>query len=251
MNKIKGNKNKYLYILSIIILVFSYASVKLSGVFLNPDKRFSILLCVLYVVLIAAVLLICVKNKSPFFGLLSALMGYKMLPVSIPFLEQYSREADLLYYIAGRVSVVLFVALIVKFYSMQEKPRAIKPLPILAIMLCIPFFNEIIEKAGKFFTQTTGSMLSEYLIGFALYAFANIIILLIAYKSGYESMRFTAYFEFMALGINVLRKASAVVVLAAGGSHISKSIYCWIAVYAGLIVIAYIMKQHAKNKRAC
>lgn len=248
MNKIKENKDKYLYILSTIIVVLSYASEKLISIFANPGKQFSIILAIVYVVLIAVVFLICIKNKSPFFGLLSALIGYKMLPVNISFLSVYSKEADLLYYIAGRVCVVLFVALIIRFYSMQEKPRAIKPLPILAIMFCVPFFNEIIERAGKYFTETTGSMLSEYFIGFALYIAANLIILLTAYYSNAVSMEFTAWFEFFAMSINVLRKISAISVNAVNSNHISKSLYCWVVIYMLIMVIAYILNEKKKKQ---
>lgn len=248
MNKLKENKDKYLYILSIIIVVLSYASERLVKIFVNPDKQLSIAFAIVCVVLMGAVLLISIKNESPFYGLLSVLIGYKMLPVNISFLASYSKEADLLYYIAGRVCVVLFVVLIIKFYSAQEKPRAIKPLPILTIMFCVPFFNGIIEKAGKHFTQSTGNMLTEYLIGFALYALANLIIILTAYYSNSESMKFTMCFEILAMSINVLRKASAIAVNAINSNHISKSFYCWIAVYIAIMVVAYVLNEKKKKQ---
>lgn len=248
MNKIKENKDEYLYILSTVLVVLSYAGVKLIGIFAQPDKTLSILLAIVCVAFIMAVFLISIKIKSPFFGLLSALIGYKMLPVNIPFLAANSQEADLLYYIAGRVCVVLFVVLIIRFYSMQEKPRAIKPLPILLIMFCVPFFNEIIERAGQYFTQTTGSKMSEYFIGFALYIVANLIILLTAYYSNAESMKLTAWFEMFAMSINVLRKISAIAVNIINSNHISKSIYCWIVIYIAIMVAACIMNENKKKQ---
>lgn len=248
MKNILNSKDKLLCVVSVIIVIGAYASEKLVEVFVQPSAKVGVALAMVYTIAVAVVFFMGLKNKNPFFGLLASLIGYKMLPPKIPFLQSQMPEADLLYFIVGKAAVVLFVILIIKFYSIQEKPRAIKPLPILAIMFCVVFTNGITARLSEYFTAKTGSLMSAYFIGFALYAVANIVILVIAYQSGHDSMRFTAYFEFTALGINILRKCSAITVLMLRSSHISKSLYCWLAVYIALIILAYLLKEKSKKR---
>ena len=63
----------------------------------------------------------------------------------------------------------------------------------------------------------------------------------------YSSFRFVACYEFIALTINILRKLGVVGVYAVKGTHISKSFYCWIAIYIFFIAVFAIALQRKKR----
>jgi hypothetical protein len=131
---------------------------------------------------------------------------------------------------------------------MQEEPHEIRSLPILAILLSVPFFNKIASVLGSFFMYKTGSMLYVYFTQFACYTAAVLVILAIAYNSGFSSMRFTAYFEFTALSINILRQLGKIVYFAIAGEHISKSLYSWIAIFV-VLMICFAVATNIKKKQ--
>ncbi len=246
MGKIKLSKDKRLCLFSIAIITVSFAIEKIIEWNIFPGKEFSLILAFIFTLLLAAVVYIISKSKSSFYALLAALIGYKMMPPPIASMQYTTAHGDMLYFIVQKVAVILFVILIFKFYNIQEKPRSIKSLPILAIMFAVPFFMGIAAKLSTYFYNETGSMLYSYFSQFLCYIIASAVILIVAYCSNYDSMRFTAYFEFAALGINVLRKAGAIAVNIIDGNHVSKSYYCWIAIYFVLIIAFYIAKKKKK-----
>lgn len=250
MENIKLNRDKGLCLFSIVIIVASYAVERLIEIFFTPTKSFALALGAVLIVLTVIVFVILLKTNNPFFGLLTSLLGYKMMPPSVRMLTEKSLYGEEAYYLACKAAVILFVILIIRFYLMQNGTDKIKALPILAIMLVVPFFSEIGAQSLDFFLTKTGSMLGYYIANFVCYTAASLIILGIAYKSNYESMRFTAYFEFVALGVNALKRIGAVIANVPQGIHISRSYYVWIAIYAVLIVCFFFAKQKKKKEQA-
>ncbi|MFR5875736.1 MAG: hypothetical protein ACLUFN_04530 [Eubacterium sp.] len=248
MDSFKLDKDNRLCLLSIIIIIASYAAERLIEMFSTPTKSFALILSAVFSALAVVVFIILLKSKNPFFGLLTSLIGYKMMPPSINMLTQESLYGEAAYYLACKASVILFVVLIIKFYFMQSEPRKIKILPILAIMLVVPFFSEIGADSLDFFLTKTGSMLGYYIANFICYIAASLIILGIAYKSNYESMQFTAYFESTALGVNALKRLGAITANVSQGNHISRSYYVWLVIYALLIACFWIAKQKKKKE---
>lgn len=246
MDNIKLNKDKRLCLFSIVLIVGSYAVERLIEIFSEPTKTFALALGAVFAVLAVIVFVILLKTKNPFFGLLTSLLGYKMMPPSIHMLTQKTLYGEAAYYLVCKAAAVLFVILIIRFYLMQSEPGKIKALPILAIMFVIPFFTQIGADSYDFFMTKTGNMLGYYFANFFCYVVASLVILGVAYKSNYDSMRFTAYFEFVALGVNALKRIGAIIATVSQGNHISRSYYVWIAIYAVLIVCFWIAKQKKK-----
>ncbi len=250
MAKPKLDKDSRVSIITTVIILISYAAQRLIGFYIEPTKQFVILLAMFNTLLLLAVILILLKRTNVFYSLLAALIAFKMLPVGIPSLGQFSQDADILYYIVAKAAVVIFAFTAYKIYKSQEEPKAIKPLPVAAILLAVPFFSQIAAVLTDYFLNKTGSMLPGYISQYACYAAAALLILGLAYTSNYDTMRFAAYFEYAALTINIIRMAGKIVLLATTSQHISKSLYGWIIVYAALIII-YIIVKNIKKKKEC
>lgn len=250
MKSLKQNKNEILCVLSIIIIVASYAVERLIEIFFTPTKTFALAIGTVFTALAVVVFLILWNTKNPFLGLLTSLLGYKMMPPSINMLTEQSLYGEEAYYLACKLAIALYVILIIKFFRMQTQQEKIKALPILAIMFVVPFFNEIASDSYTFVMTKTRNMLYYYFLTFACYIVASLVILAVAYKSNYESVRFTAYFEFVAIGVNILKRLGAIVAIALQGAHISKSYYCWIAIYVVLILCFYLALKKSKKSLA-
>lgn len=248
MGNLKITKDKTTAVIAIIITVGAHAVERLIEIFAEPSRALSFGIAVVMTLLLGVVCLLLFKNKNTFFGLLAALLGYKMLPPTIKMVTDMSLYASELYYLVRCAAMLLFIIIIVKFYRQQKGDEKIEVLPILAIMMSVPFFMQIASHSYRFFMIKTGSMLYYYFASFACYIIASLVILAIAYKSNVASMRFTAYFEFVCLGINILKKVGVIIALAIQGDHISRSNYCWIAIYAVLIFCFWLAKEQKKKR---
>lgn len=247
MLDIKPNKSQMKCTIAMAIIVLGYAIERILSITLTLDKTMSLILAMVYTILLAVVFALVSSSKDCIGALLASLIGYKMMPPEIGELTQTTIDGAMLYFIVRKVAVVMFVLLVLKAYELQEKPRMIKPVPILAIMVAVPFCTSVGDKIGKYLLIVTGSMLGCYFAQFVAYAIATFAILGIAYRNNYESMAFAAVFEYVALAINILRRATVVIFLLANGQHVSKSYYVWIALYAGLIVVSAFMKNQKKK----
>lgn len=241
------DKNKSISLASIVIIVGSYAVVKLLGMFTASGRTETLILAFTMTALLGVVVLLLSKCESAFMGLLASIIGYKMMPVGISGLKSASLDASMLYSIVQKAGVLLFILLIIKFYRMQNSHDKIKVLPILAIMFSVTFANGISSESYSYFTHKTGSMLGYYFTCFVCYIIASMVIMLVAYTSNYESMRFAAYFQFVAMAINLMRRISVVLLLHINSAHISKSYYCWIVIYIAVIVCFFVAKEHKKK----
>ncbi|MBR0412120.1 MAG: hypothetical protein IJI47_00940 [Eubacterium sp.] len=247
MENLKLNKNRSLCLAAIIITVACQAIEKILEVAVHPGQTIGLICAMLYTLCVAVVYYIITKGTSSFMGILAALIAFKMMPPPITYLTRVSPDGAMLYFIVQKVALILFAVLVYKFYREQETPRAIKPLPILVIVLAVPFFNEISSFTSSYLQFKTGSVIPSYLAQYACYAAAVLITLAIAYTSGRESMRFAAYFEFCALGINTCRQLGKLGYYIATEHQLSKSTALWIVVLVGLAVVNFIMLNKSKK----
>ena len=247
MDKKLFTKENMMCALATAIVVATYGAQRIFEVTLQPDKNLALVLAIVYTLLLAVVLLLISKSENSYFGILAALIGYKMMPPPLNFLAQTTADGATLYYLVGRGAAVIFILVVYKLYKMQEEPHEIRSLPILTILLSVPFFTEIATVISRYLMYKTGSMLYCYFAQFALYAAAVFVILAVAYISGYSSLRFTAYFEFTALGINILRQLGKIGYFAIKGEHISKSYYVWIAEFV-ILIICFVVATKFKEK---
>lgn len=247
MAKVKPNKSQIQCSIAMAIIVIGYAVERIISIAFDLDKTASLIMAMVYTVLLAIVYCVVSSSKDHVFALLAALLGYKMMPPDIAELNNTSLDGAMLYFIVRKVAVVLFILLVLKGYELQEKPRMIKPVPILAIMVAVPFAASIADQIGSYMMIQTRNMLYVYFSQFIGYGLATLVILLIAYRNNYESMAFTAVFEYAALAINILRRGAVVAVNLISGTHVSKSYYVWIVLYAALIVLTAILRRMKKK----
>ena len=249
MEKKFFKKENIMCILAVMIVVASYGAQRIIEVTLSPDKSLALILAIIYTLLLAVVLLLISKSNNSYFGILAALIGYKMMPPPVAYLSQTTVDGETLYFLVGKAAAVIFVLVVYKLYKMQEDPHEIRSMPLLAILLSVPFFGEISQSLCKYFMVKTGNMLYVYFTQFACYTAAILVVLAIAYKSGFTSLKFTAYFEYTALSINILRKIGLIGYYAANKVHISKSLYAWIAIYV-VLMISFAVAVNIKKKKA-
>ncbi|MBQ9517399.1 MAG: hypothetical protein IJR60_04925 [Eubacterium sp.] len=249
MEKIKLQKNTLPCVIAIIITVGIQAFEKIIEIATDPGQATGLICAMFYTLCVAVVYYLITKGTSSFMGILAALLALKMMPPKMNYLTSVTPDGSMLYFIVSKVAVVLFAVLVYRFYREQEQPRAIKPLPILIIIVAVPFFNEISAFANNYLLYKTGSMVMPYLAQYACYAAAVLVTLAVAYASGKESMRFAAYFEFCALGINTVRQIGKIAYYGASGQHISKSYFLWIVVLVALAVIAFVMLKRSEKAK--
>ena len=250
MDKKFFTKENIMCVLATVIIVLSYGAQRIVEAVLTPDKSLALILAIIYTLLLAITLLLISKSNNSYFGILAALIGYKMMPPPNNFLAQTTVDGSTLYALVGKVAALLFVVVIYKLYKSQEEPHEIRSLPLLTILLSVPFFSELASILTKYFMYKTGNMLYVYFTQFALYSAAILVVIAVAYISGYTSMKFTKYFEYTALSINILRQLGKIAFLAINHQHISKSYFVWIAIYIVLMVCCFVAERKKKKEIA-
>ena len=250
MDKKLFTKENIMCVLAMIIIVLSYGAQRIVEVTLQPDKSLALVLAIIYTLLLVITLYLISRSNNSYFGILTALIGYKMMPPPVGFLGQTTPDGATLYAIVGKAAALLFVVVIYKLYKSQEEPHEIRSLPLLTILLSVPFFAELAQIITKYLMYKTGSMLYCYFAQYACYAAAVLAILGVAYVSGYSSLKFAKYFEYTALSINILRHAGRIVYLAIAHEHISKSYYVWIALYVVLMICFFVAEKKKKKETA-
>lgn len=241
------SKQNIMCALATLIIVGSYALQRILEIKITPDKNLVLVMSIVFILLLAIVFYLISRSNNAFFGILAALLGYKMMPPSVSYLSA-TVDGDTLYFLVGKAAALVFVFIIYRLYKSQPEPHEIRSLPLLAILLSVPYFSEIAMAVTRYLYYKTGDLLYGYFAEFALYSIAVLAVLVIAYRSGYSSLRFTAYFEFTALSINVLRVISRIGYLAINEEHISKSNYVWIGIYI-LLIVAFAVAKKKKEKQ--
>ncbi len=250
MGKLRLDKSQTPFLVAIIITVAAQAFEKIIEVAVDVNQFTGLVCAMVYTLLVAVVYYIISKGTGTLMGILSAMLALKMMPPKMGYLTNVSVDGAMLYFLVSKVAVVLFAVLVYKFYREQETPHPIKGMPILVVLFAVPFFNEIASFASSYLLGKTGSMLLPYFAQYACYAAAVLITFAIAFISSKDSMRFVAYFEFCALGINTLRQIGKIGYLAISHQHISKSIYGWIVVLVVLAAVGAFMLAKSKKKEA-
>lgn len=247
IKKLSGDKIKCLS--AIAIIVGCYGVQRLVEVFSSPSTKTTLAMMFMFVFgLVAAVYLIA-NSKHALMGMLASLIGYKMMPPAMPGLQYVSVDGSMIYFVIQKFSVVLFIVLTIKMYRLQKEPAKVKALPVLACMCVVPFMLQTSVQLGDYLMyQIAPTMLYSYFSQFVFYIIATAVILLVAYQANYESMRFVAYFEFVAIGINILRKVGLISALLIQNEHVSKSYYVWIFIYVVCIIMTLFAKK-SKGKK--
>lgn len=246
--KEKLSKGKLYCLISAVLIFGAYIAQKVVGIVSDPTKTSLLVQAFIFTAFTAVVYFLVAKSNEPFYGILTALFGIRMLPPNISQLAQFSVEAEMLYYLVSKVALVIFVIAIIKLYSQQNKDNRVTIIPIICTIAVVPFFNDISLTLSDYALQAFGgSMIYSYFIGFAVYSFAMICLLLIAMRSNPQSKKLICDFQIVALLMNAGRKICAVVINLVSANHISKSYYCYIAIYVVFLAAFYMLRRKSKK----
>ena len=242
--KEKVNKGKLYCLISAIIIIGCYAVQRLTSVAFPIDRSLAIIEAMIFSAFVAVVYFLVTKSEEPFYGILISILGFKMMPPNISYLKELSLGADIVYYIVTKAAVVIFAFAIIKLFKEQKYEQKIKALPILFLIAAVPFTNEIASTLSDFsYSLTNGSKLYEYFIRFAIYSVTMLITLYYASKSNKINAKLLCDYTIIALLVNVARRISVIIILAVQNTHISKSYFCWLAIYIFFIAAFSVLKS--------
>lgn len=241
-------KGKIYCMISAVIIFGVYIMQRVLSLTLAPTKELVMAEAIVFTALVAVVYLFVTKSNESFYGILMAIFGVRMMPPDILHLEQISPDANIIYYIVKNVSAVIFLLAILKLYRKQSTPKYVTPVPILCTLAVVPFINEIQNTVGSYLADRMDTMIYAYFACFALYSAAMIVMLVTALYSNVGGAKLICDFQIVALALNIGRRIAAIVITSViRGNHISRSYYCWIAIYAFFMVAFYILKKKKLN----
>ena len=242
--KEKMSRGKIYCLISAVIVFGAYIVQRALNIALEPNRTSVLVQAMIFSALTAVVYFLISKSNEPFYGILTALFGIRMLPPEIPHLSQFSESAGVVYYLVSKVTLVIFAIAIIRLYRIQEKGNSITSLPIICAIVIVPFFNEIGLVVSSYAVKLAGgSLLYSYFVGFAFYAASLLCLLVVALRSNQMGARLICDFQLAALLMNAGRRICAIIIHIAQGNHISKSYYCYIAIYVVFFTAFYIIRK--------
>lgn len=244
----KLSKGKIYCIISAVFIFGFYILERVIDICFGVTKNIAVTQAIVYTLATVIIYFLVSKSEETFYGLLTAIFGFRMMPTKINGLSQVSEEAGLVYFIVQKFSLIIFAILIIKLYRLQKAPREIKPIPILVTIVAVPFSIEVYTYVSEALLNITGNMLYSYFACFAIYSLTLIVLLCMAVMTDYHSSRLVADYEIVALSLNLGRRICTVIILASKGVHISKSYYCWIAIYA-FFMAAFLFVRFVRRKQ--
>lgn len=192
------------------------------------------------------VYLLIAKSKEAYYGILMAMFGIRMLPIDIFNLGDFSKITNLAYFLVDRVSVIVFLLIIIMLYRSQKKPAEIKAIPIIAIITIVPFFNEIQSTVFEYLVSiSNGNLMMAFMSEYIVYSVAMIALLFVATRSNKTGIRMICDFQLLALTLNIGKRTVAVAINLFKNQHISGSYYGWILVYIVFFLMFYFFRKTA------
>ena len=111
--KEKMTQGKIYCLISAVLIFGSYIVQRALKLVLVQDRSTVIIEAFVFSLLTAVVYFLVSKSREPFYGVLMAIFGIRMLPPEISTLAEFSAEADLVYFIVKKFAVVIFAITII------------------------------------------------------------------------------------------------------------------------------------------
>ncbi|MCH5321108.1 MAG: hypothetical protein J1E36_05055 [Eubacterium sp.] len=234
---------------AVAIILGSYIIQRILHITLDITREFAIIEAIVFTVATVIVFFLVTKSKETFYGILTAIFGLRMMPPDISSLAKLSPEANIVYFIVQKFSLLIFAVAILWLYEQQEKPKQLKAVPILCTILVVPFFMDVQGEISVYINSiANGNLIYSYFTGFIFYSLSMIILLFVATRSNQQGAKLIIDFQFVALLLNFGRRICAVVINLAQGNHISRSYYCWIAIYIFFFIAFYVLRKKNTTK---
>lgn len=249
MKKLKITKAEAMPLAAMALVFICYAAEKAFKRLTEWGNTSALIQAFLFTLATAAVFWLLSKSKNSYLGILAGVFAFKIMPPDIVMLRSVNLDAACVYYIVRKGALVLFLYSVYKLYKSQsgdgEKLRA---LPIASLFLVIPFASSLAETLSKYACIKTGNMMVPYALGAGFFVAAAFVLMIICNIYGGKNAALICDFAIISFAVNFARKVCSVAILAAGGYHISKSYYCWLAIYAVLIAaFAFVKSKTAKS----
>lgn len=245
----KMTKGKIYCLTAVAIILGSYIIQKILHIVFDITREFAIIEAIVFTVATVIVFFLVTKSKETFYGILTAIFGFRMMPPDISNLAKLSPEANIVYFIVQKFSLLIFALAILWLYEQQEKPKQLKALPILCTMVVVPFFMDTQSEIAVYINSiANGNLIYSYFTGFIFYSLSMIILLFVATRTNVTGAKLIIDFQFVALLLNFGRRVCAVAINLAQGNHISRSYYCWIAIYIFFFIAFYVLRKKKTSK---
>lgn len=242
MSKTKFSENQLTALVSLFLITAVYVIERAFKRFSPWNETSALVQAIIYVALCLVVYLLIVKSKDVYFGTISALLAVKLIPPDLIMLERLNVDAYFVYYVFSKFAVILFIYAIYQLYKSQEK-KEIRPIPVFALLVAVPFSAEIAKVFSKYTLYKTGSMMLPYASQAGCYILAMVFLGVLALVIGGKNGTLIADFNIICFVISMARKAFSALVLTYAGMHVSKSYICWVIIYAALIVSFVLIRK--------
>lgn len=240
----KTDKSKQFCFAAVALILISYIAQRTFNVFIDTTANAVVAQAIVFSLMTAAVMLIMLKTKDEFYSILIAIFGLRMMPPAIDGIDSISLESGLLYFIVRSFAAFVFAVAIIWFYTKQKDSGGINCVAIVCSIFIVPFFNGVQSGVASYLNKLTqGNLIYSYFTGFIFYSAAMIILLFAASRFGYKNARLIMDYQMTALIVNFARRVCAIIINAYNGTHISRSYYCWLAIYAFFFAAFFILRR--------
>lgn len=244
MKKPKITKAEAMPLAAMAIVFICYAAEKAFKRLTEWGNTAAIIEAFVFTLATAAVFLLLSKSKNTYLGILAGVFAFKIMPPDIVMLRSVNFDAACVYYLVRKAALVLFLYAVYKLYKSQsDNEDRLRALPIASLFLVIPFAASVAETLSKYAYIKTGSMMVPYALGAGFFIAAAFVLMIICNIYGGKNAALICDFAIISFAVNFARKVCSVIILASYGYHISKSYYCWFAIYAVLIAAFMLVKS--------
>lgn len=247
MKKLKLAQNQLMPLLALGLVIMCYAGEKALKRLTVWSETSALIQAFVFTLVCAAVFLIIMRFKDSYFGIITGIFAFKILPPDIEMLREMNIDAACVYFIVRKMALVLFLYAVYKLYAAQKKEeRHIRTVPIAALFLVIPFVSGVSNDLEQYALIKTGSMMLPYALDAGSYIAACAVLALVCFVFRGKNAALVCDFSTVGFIIGGARKLCSIIIISLAGQHLSKSYICWVAIYAVLIAaFAAVRKKTA------
>ncbi len=242
-------QGKKICLVAAAIIFVCYIGERFINVFVDTTRELALFEAIAFSLCTLIVYLLLVYSQEPYYGILIAALGFRMMPPDIRWMvNSESMAAGVVYYVVQKSALLIFAFAILRLYKYQDKDKLITPLSIIAVLVLMPFINDVSAVISDYLLLFTGKMYASYFACFILAAIAEIVLLFLASQTTKQGAIFICDFQIIALVLNIARRVLAIAIMTVRDTHVSKSYYVWIAIFAFFTVAFALMKKKRTNE---
>ncbi len=242
----KLNKTQLPALISFVIIFASYIGEKALKRLTPWSATSAILQAIALTAAVLAVFLLLLKCKDYFAGLLVSILAFKILPPNLQMLHDTAFDAAAVFFLVRKAALAMFLYLAYYFYQQLKKEQPdnyAHVWGIASILLIFPYITSVATDYEKYIMLKTGNTLLVHAVTALAYVCAFLIMTGFCFKFKGNTARLICAYGIIVLITRMLRKATVVMILTAGGNYVGKSNFAWIAICAVLLVYMIIVRK--------